>query len=69
MKPLHAFDGYGIELEYMIVDRDTLAVRPIADRLVGEDGEVSRGHYAWSNEVVLHVIELKTPCRTQASPP
>lgn len=59
MKPLHAFGGYGIELEYMIVDRDTLAVRPIADRLVGEDGEVSRGHYAWSNEVVLHVIELK----------
>lgn len=56
---LHAFAGYGIELEYMIVDRETLSVLPIADRLLGEDGEVPRGHYAWSNEVVLHLIELK----------
>ncbi len=57
--PLHAFAGYGIELEYMIVDRETLSVQPISDRLLGEDGEAPRGHYAWSNEVVLHLIELK----------
>jgi carboxylate-amine ligase len=61
---LHAFAGYGIELEYMIVERKTLAVRPIADALLRTcDGsvvnEVSRGHFAWSNEVVLHLIELK----------
>lgn len=56
---LHAFAGYGVELEYMIVDRDTLSVLPIADRLLGESGEHPRGHYAWSNEVVLHVIEIK----------
>ena len=57
--PLHAFAGYGIELEYMIVDRNTLSVLPIADRLLGHSGEVPRGHFAWSNEVALHLIELK----------
>ena len=57
--PLHAFAGYGVELEYMIVDRKTLAVLPIADRLLGNSGEIPRGYFAWSNEVVLHLIELK----------
>jgi carboxylate-amine ligase len=61
---LHAFCGYGIELEYMIVDRGTLSVLPIADRLLhgmpGNDGnEVQRGLLGWSNEFVLHVIEVK----------
>lgn len=61
---LHAFAGYGIELEYMIVDRQTLAVMPIADRLLraaaGETvPEVGRGHFGWSNEIVLHLVELK----------
>ena len=31
---LHLFEATGIELEYMIVDARTLAVRPIADRLL-----------------------------------
>ena len=31
---LPAFAGYGLELEYMIVDRDSLAVRPAADTLL-----------------------------------
>lgn len=62
---LHAFTGYGIELEYMIVDRQTLAVRPLADRLlIGPNGEVNNevdhGELAWSNELVQHVLELKT---------
>jgi carboxylate-amine ligase len=61
---LHAFGGYGIEIEYMIVDRDTLSVLPISDRLLhgvpGNDGnEVRRGLLGWSNEFVLHVIEVK----------
>jgi len=61
---LHAFAGYGIELEYMIVDRQTLAVMPIADRLLraaaGKTAsEVGRGHFGWSNEIVLHLVELK----------
>jgi carboxylate-amine ligase len=59
-----AFSGYGIELEYMIVDRADLSVAPIADRLLalgaGERcAEVCRGQLGWSNELVLHVIEVK----------
>jgi carboxylate-amine ligase len=61
---LHAFRGYGIELEYMIVDREYLSVLPVADRLLRmaagtDDYEVGRGLLGWSNELVLHVIEVK----------
>ncbi len=64
MKPLQAFSGYGVELEYMIVDRHSLAVRPIADALLRDgNGEVvcelPRGRLAWSNELTLHLIEIK----------
>lgn len=63
--PLHLFAGFGIELEYMIVDAETLDVLPVADRVlhaVAGDyvAEVEMGAIAWSNELVLHVIELKT---------
>ncbi len=63
--PLAAFQGFGIELEYMIVDRQTLAVRPLAEHLLKDSqgrvvNEVERGETAWSNELVSHVIELKT---------
>jgi gamma-glutamyl:cysteine ligase YbdK (ATP-grasp superfamily) len=61
--PLHVFEGVGIELEFMIVDRDSLSVRPIADRLLhaasGGGNDVERGSMGWSNELVLHVIEVK----------
>jgi glutamate---cysteine ligase / carboxylate-amine ligase len=61
---LHAFGGYGIELEYMIVDRQTLAVMPIADRLLRDAAgeiaaDVGRGPFGWSNEIVLHLVEIK----------
>lgn len=61
---MHLFQGYGIELEYMIVDRDTLDVKPIADELLKEAAgtyvdEYVNGSVTWSNELVLHVIELK----------
>jgi len=63
--PLRLFEGYGVEIEYMIVDRRTLDVRPVADRLLeafaGEIvSDVETGAIAWSNELVLHLIELKT---------
>jgi carboxylate-amine ligase len=67
--PLGLFDAYGIELEYMIVDAGTLAVRPAADALFraasGHDladyePDGPGGPIAWSNELVLHVVELKT---------
>lgn len=59
------FEAVGIELEYMIVDRETLAVRPIADQLLQSltghfDMEAEIGNMSWSNELALHVIELKT---------
>ncbi|MCC6707177.1 MAG: glutamate--cysteine ligase [Gammaproteobacteria bacterium] len=63
--PLSAFAAYGIEIEYAIVDRDTLDVRAIADRLLAEVAgaevnEFADGPIGWSNELSLHVIELKT---------
>src|SRR5436309_9295458 len=62
---LGLFEGYGVELEYMIVDAETLDVRPIADRLIlAEHGaienEIERGAFAWSNELASHVVEIKT---------
>lgn len=57
--PIGLFGAYGIELEYMIVDGETLDVRPIADRLLGPEGDLPRGPITWSNELALHVIELK----------
>ena len=64
-RTLELFEGFGIELEYMIVDASTLDVKPIADRLIeAESGaienEIERGAYAWSNELARHVIEVKT---------
>lgn len=62
---LHLFEGFGIELEYMIVDRETLDVKPIADQLLTQAAGVlasdfDDGPISWSNELALHVIELKT---------
>lgn len=62
---LHLFEGYGVEMEYMIVDRDTLQVLPITDQLIYDEvgayvSDVEFGKMAWSNELVLHVVELKT---------
>jgi len=65
MKPPHLFAYFGVELEYMIVDSATLAVRPWADRVLVDAGgkpvsDIERGRVTWSNELVAHVIELKT---------
>ncbi|MDQ9170428.1 glutamate-cysteine ligase family protein [Oxalobacteraceae bacterium R-40] len=61
---LPAFSACGIELEYMIVDRQDLSILPIADQILrGEDEEqvndVARGLMGWSNELVRHLLELK----------
>ncbi|MDX1645793.1 MAG: glutamate-cysteine ligase family protein [Longimicrobiales bacterium] len=65
MNRLGLFEGYGIEIEYMIVGADDLDVRPVCDalmeRMAGAPvAELERGDMAWSNELVLHVLELKT---------
>jgi glutamate---cysteine ligase / carboxylate-amine ligase len=62
---LHLFEGFGIEIEYMIVDPVQLSVRPISDALLhgvagAFESEVENGDVAWSNELALHVLELKT---------
>src|SRR6188508_2173649 len=64
-RPLGLFQGYGVELEYMIADATTLDVAPIADALIeAEHGaienEIERGAFAWSNELARHVLEIKT---------
>lgn len=62
---LHLFQGYGIELEYMLVDRTTLEVKPITDELLKQvlgnyGSDYENGIITWSNELVLHVVELKS---------
>ncbi len=62
---LHLFAGFGIEIEYMIVDRERLSVLPVCDELIRSvvgsyESEIEMGELAWSNELVLHVVELKT---------
>ena len=69
-------EGFGQELELMIVDARTLDPRPLADQLLAAAAlepdassdcepdeavdDVEFGDYGWSNELVLHVIEFKT---------
>jgi glutamate---cysteine ligase / carboxylate-amine ligase len=62
---LHLFEAFGVELEYMIVAERSLDVLPAADEVLraaaGEYvADVERGDISWSNELALHVIELKT---------
>ncbi|HUO85291.1 MAG TPA: glutamate-cysteine ligase family protein, partial [Thermoanaerobaculia bacterium] len=62
---LGLFEATGIELEYMLVDRESLAVMPRADEVLAAAAgeivdEIEMGEIAWSNELVLHLIELKT---------
>lgn len=64
-RPLHLFEGYGVEMEYMIVDAGSLNLLPVTDRVLETvagkiTNEISRNGTAWSNELVLHVIEIKT---------
>ncbi|HLZ16271.1 MAG TPA: glutamate-cysteine ligase family protein [Cyclobacteriaceae bacterium] len=61
----HLFQAFGVELEYMLVDKTTLAIKPVSDELLkhqlgvyGSDYE--NGVVTWSNELVLHVVELKS---------
>jgi len=62
---LHLLGGLGIELEYMLVDAGSLSVRAMADELIraecgAYESSLERGAIAWSHELALHVIELKT---------
>ncbi|TWT89197.1 carboxylate-amine ligase [Neorhodopirellula pilleata] len=72
MSELHLFDAFGIELEYMIVDEETLDIAPRADDVLLalnrlNDSSITvpptdfeQGAITWSNELARHVLELKT---------
>lgn len=61
--PLHSV--MGVEIEYMLVDKDNLNVQPKSDVILkslsqGElKNEIELGDIAISNELVMHVLELK----------
>lgn len=63
------FAACGIELEFMVAEQGSLRALPAVDVLLADlaggtlpgDHEVLRGDLAWSNEFVLHVVELKHP--------
>src|SRR5512143_3242937 len=62
--PLRLFDACGLEVEYMIVDGESLDAAPSAHQLLesvaGEHtDEFENGDVAWNNELALHVIEFK----------
>lgn len=61
----HLFEVFGIELEYMLVNTGNLKVAPVVDQLIklktGEiTSDVPNGKIEWSNELVAHVVEIKT---------
>ncbi len=71
-KKYHLFEVYGIELEYMLVKNDNFKVAPQVDELLtrkaGElKADIENGDIAWSNELVAHVIELKTNGPTKST--
>ncbi len=63
--PFSLFSVYGIEIEYMIVDKQSLEISPYTDKLFeiihgSIENEIERGDIALNNELALHVLELKT---------
>ena len=64
MSNFSIFSVLGIEIEYMLVDKDSLNIQPKSDliltALAGKQvNEVELGDIAISNELVMHVLELK----------
>ncbi|WP_452228710.1 glutamate-cysteine ligase family protein [Lacinutrix sp. MEBiC02404] len=64
-KRYHLFEVFGIELEYMLINNSSFKVAPIVDTLLTKKAgklaaDIDNGKIAWSNELVAHVIELKT---------
>ncbi|MDR6301139.1 carboxylate-amine ligase [Mesonia maritima] len=64
-KKYHLFEVVGIELEYMLVNAENLSVIPAVDEILTEKNgsltsDIDNGEISWSNELVAHVIELKT---------
>ena len=61
----HLFEVFGIELEYMLVNSESFKINPIVDKLLTRKNgtltsDVENGKIEWSNELVAHVVEMKT---------
>lgn len=61
----HLFEVFGIELEYMLVQDNSMQVNPAVEELFTlKNGvltsDIANGKIEWSNELVAHVVELKT---------
>jgi len=57
--------SYSVSLQYMIIDKDSLQVKPISDELLKHElgtygNESENGIITWSRENVLHAIELRS---------
>lgn len=65
MSNFKIWERFGVEMEFMIVDRDTLQVLPRADVPLGKDkdgnqlSDVEYDDIGLSNELVSHVLEFK----------
>ncbi|CAM2821176.1 glutamate-cysteine ligase family protein [Legionella worsleiensis] len=64
MSSFPIFSVLGIEIEYMLVDKDQLNIQPKSDQILSalaghQVNEVELGDIAISNELVMHVLELK----------
>lgn len=64
MSNFSLFSVLGIEIEYMLVDKDTFNIQPKSDRILHAlagscVNEVALGDIVMSNELVMHVLELK----------
>lgn len=60
---LHLFEGFGVEIEWTIVDATTSLPRPLAPVLLGDDRSVRsferpRGEARWAGELAQHVVEV-----------
>ncbi len=64
-KKLKLFEAVGLELEYMIVNAETLNILPIVEKVLRDHNhgelidELDVGPVRWSNELVCHVLEMK----------
>jgi glutamate---cysteine ligase / carboxylate-amine ligase len=59
------FSQFGIEIETMIVDRESLGLRSLSDTVLRDSNghivsSLRHGPITWSNELVMHVLEFKT---------
>jgi len=62
---LSLFQAFGIELEYMIVNRNSLQIQPITDQLFYHfsqeyTSDIIHGPITLNNELAAHVVEFKT---------